>query len=55
MACKTEQENIELREERNELLNKVAFLTNKIYEILSEKKNGTGTNKQNSISDPVDP
>ncbi len=51
MACKTEQENIELRKKVDLLEKKIADLTNTIYNLMTEKNNGTDTNKQNTVVD----
>ena len=53
MTCKVEQENIELKEEIRLLKEKQAFHITKIYELLTEKQNGTNTNEQSPTTDPV--
>lgn len=50
MACRIEQENIELREKLRLSEKKQSEQLNKIYELLTENKNGTDTIKQNSTN-----
>ena len=53
MTCKVEQDNIELRRKIKRMEQKQADHIQKIHELLTESKNGTGTNKQNPATDSI--